>query len=306
MKKTLLIGAAAFALALGAPVATVVNSNAPTVVQAQSEVDFEQGSMSDEEYLTHIIDQFNELEAIESVTTSTGEGQESPSTMLVDLTSGAAKMETTIPGLTEGEEGYSMVSYMFEDGSMAADEVIYLETMTEMYSSVDPEFETKLQEVKDQVAGRLVVTPPLEGMEDSFDAELDQAYNTEGLVFSEVTKEGEIVRGTLYMDAYFEAVPEAKESLAVFPEGTVYQVAYEVDAAEQTLTSITNIDVPEQEETESESDIEGISVAGFMTDSEVRVVARPSAEIIPALEELDTLSREEFEQIVKDAGIEAY
>lgn len=152
----------------------------------------------------------------------------------------------------------------------------------------------------------MVVTPPLEGMEDSFDAELDQAYITEGLVFSEVTKEGEIVRGTLYMDAYFEAVPEAKESLAVFPEGTVYQVAYEVDAAEQTLTSITNIDVPEQEETESESDIEGISVAGFMTDSEVRVVARPSAEIIPALEELDTLSREEFEQIVKDAGIEAY
>lgn len=307
MKKSLLIGATTIALALGAPVGfTAFNSNASSVIQGQTEVDFEQASMSDEEYLKHVINQFSELDTIESVTTTSGEGYESTSTMIADLKNGTAKIESVIPALIEGAEEYNIVSYLFKDGSMATDEVVYLETMIDLYSAMDPEFETKLQEVKEQVAGRLVITPASEEMGISLQSDMNQAYDTEGLVFNDLTKEGDIVRGALDMEAYFEAVPEAQESLAIFPEGTVYQVAYEVNAAEQTLTSITTMDLPESEETSSENDIEGISVAQFMSDSEVRVVARPSTETIPNLEELDTISREEFDQIVMDAGIETY
>lgn len=104
MKTSFLIGAAVFALALGSPGGLmVVNSALPAVVQAQAEVDFEQGALSDEEYLKHVINQFNELKTIESVTTSTGGAYNNISTTISDLQTGAFKVDTTFTDETEGQ-----------------------------------------------------------------------------------------------------------------------------------------------------------------------------------------------------------
>lgn len=305
MRKILTLSALAIALTLASPGILTVNLAVPSYVQAQAEVDFEQGSLNDEEYLRSIVAQFNELDTIESVSTSSGEGYETTSTMVMDLESGAAKIESIIPAVSDTSEDVSVLTYLFEDGSTAMDEVAYLESMSDIYTTMDPEFLTKLEQVKEQVAGRLVMMPPAEEAPDLTESELSQLFQIDDIDFIEVTKDGDIVRGVVDTDSYFETFADAQESLSMFPEGTVYTITYEVNPVEETLTSITNIDIPE-EAAESESDLEGISVISMLSDSEVIVVSRATSEELPTVEEIDTLTSEEFDQILIEAGMENY
>ena len=75
--------------------------------------------------------------------------------------------------------------------------------------------------------------------------------------------------------------------------------------APETSKSIRTPDSGSPSESVSEATTH-CSFPSWISDSETTVVSRPTSEKIPTLEEVDTLTSQEFDQILIEAGIENY
>ena len=83
-------------------------------------------------------------------------------------------------------------------------------------------------------------------------------------------------------------------------------MTYSIDPAAQAIKSTMTIDVDESAMEESSDDDSGISLASLITDSTVVIVTQATDEKVPAIEDLNTITEEEFDQILQDAGLDLY
>lgn len=308
MKKSLVKLARALAFTTVLPAAaTLVTEVAPIQVQAAATIDFEQGSKSDEEYVRDILKQFNELDAYHSEMKDEVSG--GTTTTTYDSQTGGTKVESYIPA-SEYSDEMTMTYYFYDDGTMIYDELGYLKSSASYMSLAYPDYEAQLKTVEEQMGDALVLTPPSEAAEELEDIDVtgtsgatDELFVPEDLVFQEVTKEGDVVTATVDMSTYIEENPELAE---FYPANTQYSMTYSIDPAAQTITSTMTIDVDESAMEESSDDDLGISLASLITDSTVVIVTQATDEKVPAIEDLNTITEEEFDQILQDAGLDLY
>lgn len=298
MKKQLIKWASVAALATLMPVSLLtVGEFGVGQIQAAAEVNFDQGSMSDEDYVRSVLKQFNELdgyksEMIDGLSNDT-------TTMIYDKASGGTKVTIELAA-SEFSDAMTVVQYIYDDGSMAADELVYLEATAKMMEAIDPEFVTKIETLREQMGDALVLTPPTEGAETSA---ANEVFLTEDVAFTEIVKDGDKVKATIDVEAY---LAENAEMLGFYPEGTKYAMVYEIDPATASVTSTLTIDIDEEALAEESGDEIGISIASFLADTEVKVMMTATDEKVPSLTDLKTVTREEFTQLKADAGLEGY
>lgn len=267
-------------------------------VSAASEIDFEQGSMSDEEYVRHVLTQFNELDGYRSEMLDEMTG--GSTVMIYDKAVGVTKITTHMMANAYTDE-MTIIQYVYDDGTMVSDEVAYLESSIPLMSEIYPEFETQVEELRAQMGDKLVIQPPMEGAEAT---EAAAAFVVDDIVFSEVTKEGDVVKATLDEATYLAENPVMAQS---YPENTKFLMLYTIDPAAGSVTSTLTIDVDEDAvASEESSDEMGISLAAMMSDMTVNVVVTATDEKVPSLDELPTITDEEYQQLLTDIGIEAY
>lgn len=299
MNKGLIKWASVLALATALPMSMwSVGELADVQVQAATEVNFDQGSMSDEEYVRHILTAFNELDGYRSEMVDEMTG--GSTVTIYDKVTKGTKVETVIAA-SEYNEEMTLLNYVYDDGTTVSDEVAYLESSISYMSAMNPDFEGQVEELRAQVGDVLVVMPPVEGLEVE---PKDNMFLAEDLEFTEVTKEGDVVTASIDAESYMAKHPEVA---SVYPEGTKFAMVYTVDPAAASVTSTLSIDVDEEALAEEESGNElGISVASMLSDTKVKVVTTATDEKVPSIDELNTMTNEEFQKIVTELGIEYY
>ena len=220
--------------------------------------------------------------------------------MIYDKAVGVTKITTHMVANAYTDD-MTIVQYVYDDGTMVSDEVAYLESSIPLMSEIYPEFETQVEELRAQMGDKLVIQPPMEGAEAT---EAAAAFVVDDIVFSEVTKEGDVVKATLDEATYLAENPDMAQS---YPENTKFLMLYTIDPAAGSVTSTLTIDVDEDAvASEESSDEMGINLAAMMSDMTVNVVVTATDEKVPSLDELPTITDEEYQQLLTDIGIEAY
>lgn len=299
MKKLLIKWASVALIATVMPVTLrSVEEFSSKQILAATEVSFDQGSLSDEEYVRHILTQFNELDGYRSEMIDELTGG---STVTVyDRASAGTKIETVIAA-SEYNDEITLLSYVYDDGTTVSDEVAYLESSISYMSDLYPDYESQVEELREQVGEALVLTPPIEGLEV---ADANTMFLTEALEFTDITKEGDVVKATIDFDSYTADYPEMA---SLYPEGTQFFMVYTIHPAAASVTSTLTIDIDEEAlAAESSEDELGISITTMLSDTTIDVVTTATNEKVPALDDLSTIMEADFQEIVSQIGLEYY
>lgn len=299
MKKSLIKWASLAALATLAPTnLLMVGDLASNHVQAATDLNFDQGSMNDEEYVRNILTQFNELDGYQSEMVDDETG--SSTVTVYDKASGGTKV-TSFIAASEFNEEMTMTYYIYDDGTNVSDELGYLDSSAIYMVEINPDYQAQVDEVRAQMGDALVLTPPAEGTES---LATDNLFLAEEISFTEITKDGDVVKATIDAESYISDNPEMAE---LYPEGTQFSMVYTIDPAAGSVTSSLTIDVDEEALASESSDDElGVSIASLMVDTTVNVVMTATDEKVPAADELNTITQEEFQQLLTDVGLETY
>lgn len=299
MKKSLIKWASVAALATLVPTSLLmVGDLASHHVQAATELNFNQGSMSDEDYVRSILTQFNELDGYQSEMVDDETG--SSTVTIYDKASGGTKV-TSFIAASEFNEEMTVTYYMYDDGTSISDELGYLDSSAAFMVDINPDYQAQVDEVRAQMGDALVLMPAAEGTEILAS---DNLFLAEDIAFTEITKDGDVVKATIDAESYITDNPEMAE---FYPEGTQFSMVYTIDPAAASVTSSLTIDVDEETiASESTGDELGVSVASLMVDTTVNVVMTATDEKVPAADELNTITQEEFQQLMTDIGLETY
>ena len=299
MKKSLIKWASLAALATLVPTnLLMVGDLASNHVQAATDLNFDQGSMNDEEYVRNILTQFNELDGYQSEMVDDETG--SSTVTVYDKASGGTKV-TSFIAASEFNEEMTMTYYIYDDGTNVSDELGYLDSSAIYMVEINPDYQAQVDEVRAQMGDALVLTPPAEGTES---LATDNLFLAEEISFTEITKDGDVVKATIDAESYISDNPEMAE---LYPEGTQFSRVYTIDPAAGSVTSSLTIDVDEEALASESSDDElGVSIASLMVDTTVNVVMTATDEKVPAADELNTITQEEFQQLLTDVGLETY
>lgn len=299
MKKSLIKWASLTALATLVPTnLLMVGDLASNHVQAATDLNFDQGSMNDEEYVRNILTQFNELDGYQSEMVDDETG--SSTVTVYDKASGGTKV-TSFIAASEFNEEMTMTYYIYDDGTNVSDELGYLDSSAIYMVEINPDYQAQVDEVRAQMGDALVLTPPAEGTES---LATDNLFLAEEISFTEITKDGDVVKATIDAESYISDNPEMAE---LYPEGTQFSMVYTIDPAAGSVTSSLTIDVDEEALASESSDDElGVSIASLMVDTTVNVVMTATDEKVPAADELNTITQEEFQQLLTDVGLETY
>ncbi len=299
MKKSLIKWASLAALATLVPTnLLMVGDLASNHVQAATDLNFDQGSMNDEEYVRNILTQFNELDGYQSEMVDDETG--SSTVTVYDKASGGTKV-TSFIAASEFNEEMTMTYYIYDDGTNVSDELGYLDSSAIYMVEINPDYQAQVDEVRAQMGDALVLTPPAEGTES---LATDNLFLAEEISFTEITKDGDVVKATIDAESYISDNPEMAE---LYPEGTQFSMVYTIDPAAGSVTSSLTIDVDEEALASESSDDElGVSIASLMVDTTVNVVMTATDEKVPAADELNTITQEEFQQLLTDVGLETY
>lgn len=299
MKKSLIKWASLAALATLVPTnLLMVGDLASNHVQAATDLNFGQGSMNDEEYVRNILTQFNELDGYQSEMVDDETG--SSTVTVYDKASGGTKV-TSFIAASEFNEEMTMTYYIYDDGTNVSDELGYLDSSAIYMVEINPDYQAQVDEVRAQMGDALVLTPPAEGTES---LATDNLFLAEEISFTEITKDGDVVKATIDAESYISDNPEMAE---LYPEGTQFSMVYTIDPAAGSVTSSLTIDVDEEALASESSDDElGVSIASLMVDTTVNVVMTATDEKVPAADELNTITQEEFQQLLTDVGLETY
>lgn len=299
MKKSLIKWASLAALATLVPTnLLMVGDLASNHVQAATDLNFDQGSMNDEEYVRNILTQFNELDGYQSEMVDDETG--SSTVTVYDKASGGTKV-TSFTAASEFNEEMTMTYYIYDDGTNVSDELGYLDSSAIYMVEINPDYQAQVDEVRAQMGDALVLTPPAEGTES---LATDNLFLAEEISFTEITKDGDVVKATIDAESYISDNPEMAE---LYPEGTQFSMVYTIDPAAGSVTSSLTIDVDEEALASESSDDElGVSIASLMVDTTVNVVMTATDEKVPTADELNTITQEEFQQLLTDVGLETY
>lgn len=290
MKKKLIPAMIAGTLALsGMTFASNVFTSQPAVVSAQEETNFDQGDLSDEEYLNSIIDSFRVAEKVHSSQidelANTDGSVATQETVLIHDGSVPARQSTT----SVGEE--QAVFYYYNEG-MLFEPLSLHESMIPMMSMTDEDYERKVQELSDSLSeGQLVLNESVAGevlnpFEISFPEE--QTFNS-------TEKDGSIVRGTI---EDYKLTDEESEMLAsILPEGTTFNITFEVNPEDESLTLMQETIFPEPEE-----ETEGINP--FEDSLITSTVYTITDETVPPLSDFETITYEEYLDLLTEIGLD--
>lgn len=299
MKKSLIKWASVAALATLVPTSLLmVGDLASQHVQAATKLNFDQGSMNDEDYVRSILTAFNELDGYQSEMVDDETG--SSTVTIYDRASGGTKL-TSFVAASEFNEEMTVTYYMYDDGTSISDELGYLDSSAAFMVDINPDYQAQVDEVRAQMGDALVLTPAAEGTES---LATDNLFLAEDIIFTEITKDGDVVKATIDTESYIKDNPEIAE---FYPAGTQFSMVYTIDPVAASVTSSLMIDVDEEAiASESTGDELGISVTSLMADTTVNVVMTATDEKVPAADELNTITQEEFQQLMADAGLDTY
>lgn len=287
MKKILLAAGLTFLIALNPVLPSL--SVTPLTIQASGQVDFDQGNLSDEEYVKEIIKQFADLDLIHMETKNED-----------DLTPYQAEIDfktLAMMTITEGEFAGTIFSY--EDGKTAKDVQSEIKMMKSIYSDNQKD----LDDIAKDLEGKYIVTdyPELkgqisqikQGMLELID-ELEEFYK-EGKLVSAYTPQLNIAD----LDGGADLVEFYGQNASI-KQGLI------IDTEAATLTLETIVDIDEEElKTRAEDEGIGLDLSEVITDSTSRVVLSPGSQEVPTLKDLDTISQEELNKLLEEKRIEA-
>ena len=235
------------------------------------------------------------LPAVESQVTIQNQTQEMLVSMLYDNQRASLKHTTVIP---EGEltSGMTLVVYMYENGVEVSDMVQLLESTVAWTSTYDPNYADRVQAIADKVAGRLVQTETSEDFT-GFHLQDYRFYLNPTWEFSDFVVDEATARATVDLTNYL-AEQEA-QLLTYYPEGTQFKLILTADKIRQTLSSELTIDIDEDLQKELYANQVYATLQSVVTDTVVRSSYQASDEQVPALEDLETISLEEYEKIAR-------
>lgn len=294
MKKSLTILASIISLNLALPILPSFSHTGSIMsVHAQNTIDFEQGNRSDEEYVDYVLSQFNDLDAyITESTMNMGTTQTSSRTIVDNNTQGHFSEQFNADGVG------IFTTYTYGD-TMLVDEVEFYRSQEEMYLTLDPDFTEKLDALDQATDGRFVsqttVDAGISNQLQSIDAFL-QLPNP-----IEYKNENGNTVATTHLNS--EQLTELLGSNSTLVnEQSELTIEFTINPQEQSVSQYTRLTIP-QEETSEEDDSLGISIS-FPDLIEIQSSFTPSNESVPALEEIDYLSQEEFEAIKTEVGFD--
>lgn len=263
------------------------------LVDAASIIDL--NDVENEASLKEVLAEFATLEAVESQVVIQNATQESLVTMIYDQEVAGMKHTTVIPE-SEMTSGMTLVVYQYDNGVEVSDLVQLLESTVAWTSKYDPNYEARVQEIADAVAGRLVKSET--SPEDSFSGFHLQAYTfylNPDWEFSDFKVESDLVLATIDLTAYL--ADNAERLVTYYPEGTQYQLVLEVDRASDTLTSKMTINIDEDLQQELYGNQVYASLQRSLTDTVITATHQATSDRVPALEDLATISFEDYEEI---------
>ena len=285
MKKNL-IACGLAALLIASPQATIMNATSASVYAA-SEINFDQGSQSDEEYVQSVIDQFMALENLHAEVVNKDQA-DFDQTIDIDTKNLIVRTETT------GEFGGIMYSY--DDGTTAQDAQFEIDLMKQIYSDSGD----AVDEVAKELEGKYIVNqyPEAKGQI----SQMIESYKNATDNLKEYENKDGVV--TAYSEEMNISDNKDFAPLAeIYGENTTVKQGVIVDPKAETLTFETIIDIDEEALEETEPDGLGISFNDYIQDSTSQVVLTPGSETLPALEDLDTISKEDLDKLLEEKGV---
>lgn len=265
----------------------------PPLVEAASVIDL--SDVENEASFKEVLTEFASLDAVESQVVIQNATQESLVTMVYDQEVAGMKHTTVIP---EGEmtSGMTLVVYQYDNGVEVSDLVQLLESTVAWTGKYDPNYEARVQEIADAVAGRLVKSEA--SPEETFTGFHLQAYTfylNPDWEFSDFKVEGDRVSATIDLTAYL--AENVERLVTYYPEGTQYQLVLEIDRASDTITSKMTINIDENLQQELYGDQVYASLQSSLTDTVITATHQATSERVPAQEDLVTISFDDYEEI---------
>ncbi|MGO4940436.1 hypothetical protein ACTQ45_10490 [Fundicoccus sp. Sow4_D5] len=261
-------------------------------VQAASVVDL--STVENEATFKAVLAAFAALETVESQVTIENATQESLVTMVYDQAVAGMKHTTQIPE-AELTSGMTLVVYLYDNGVEVSDMVKLLESTVAWTSKYDPNYEARVQEIAAAVDGRLVKAEADNEAFTGFHLQGYQFFLNPDWQFSDFTVEGDLVKATVDLSDYLTANEE--RLVTYYPQGTHYSLVLEVDQAAQTLTSKMTLDIDEDLQREVYGNQVYANLQSAMTDTLISATHQATSERVPALEDLETISFEDYEEI---------
>lgn len=265
----------------------------PPLVEAASVIEL--SDVENEASFKEVLTEFASLDAVESQVVIQNATQESLVTMVYDQEVAGMKHTTVIP---EGEmtSGMTLVVYQYDNGVEVSDLVQLLESTVAWTGKYDPNYEARVQEIADAVAGRLVKSEA--SPEETFTGFHLQAYTfylNQDWEFSDFKVEGDRVSATIDLTAYL--AENVERLVTYYPEGTQYQLVLEIDRASDTITSKMTINIDENLQQELYGDQVYASLQSSLTDTVITATHQATSERVPAQEDLVTISFDDYEEI---------
>lgn len=265
----------------------------PPLVEAASVIEL--SDVENEASFKEVLTEFASLDAVESQVVIQNATQESLVTMVYDQEVAGMKHTTVIPE-SEMTSGMTLVVYQYDNGVEVSDLVQLLESTVAWTGKYDPNYEARVQEIADAVAGRLVKSEA--SPEETFTGFHLQAYTfylNPDWEFSDFKVEGDRVSATIDLTAYL--AENVERLVTYYPEGTQYQLVLEIDRASDTITSKMTINIDENLQQELYGDQVYASLQSSLTDTVITATHQATSERVPALEDLVTISFEDYEEI---------
>lgn len=264
------------------------------LVSATSSSQVDLSDVGNEESFRAALAEFVALERVESQVTIQNATQESLVTMVYDQAVSGMKHQTQIP---EGELTSEMllVVYLYDNGIEVSDMVQLLESTVAWTSKYDPNFEARVQEVAAAAEGRLVMSETSDAFT-GFHLQGYQFFLNPEWEFSDFLVEANgLVTAEVDLTDYLTA---NEDSLTTYyPEGSQFHLVITIDQVAQTLTSTMTIDIDEAKQEELYGNQVYTTLQSAMTDTVIQATHQATDERVPALEELETMTLEEYEAI---------
>lgn len=287
MKKSIVAFGFVALMSTGIVPTTLTNLSNP-IVYAASTINFDQGSMSDEDYVKSVIDQFTKQDSIKLEYTSNDEENPMNAVAIIDLKNKKQKMTSELAGLKSE-------TYLYNDGTVADS----TSTVLEMAKSINPENKEAMDEIIKTLEGKYITQdyPDAKGQIDNIiknNITINETFD------SFENKDGKVVASSSIIP--ISEAPDGETLAQLYPKDTTYQTIVTVDPKAQTVTFETIIDVNEDSISSEESD-DDISLSAFLKDNHNTMIMSTTDETVPSLDQLETTTKDEVNKLFEDKGL---
>lgn len=289
MKKTLITGITMMTLAqVTLPILHQDTTQIPHI-QAAEAINFDKGDQSEEEYVRSMIEQLLQQDVISIQMTA---GDQEPTLSLLDLQNKSMKQSSTI---ALGDKEETLEGYFYDEG-------VYTEPISLSLSNIElanmdnPDAKKSVEELSQELEGKAIlkeeeaVKGNVSIMIDSYKKMTEEFENFE-------EKDGKVIAKTANTD--IKEAPNSDMLIQFYGEEASLSKELTIDPQAKTLT-LKQIIHTEDTETTEEDPAGGIHLA---PPTEMTYTFSETDETIPKLEELETITMEEFNKLIEDKGL---